>query len=344
LNPSDLFGHITVVANQNSYHPVRDWIDQQVWDGQDRLPLYYNSIELQYPNDMKDTIMRKWVLSCVAALYHDNFSCEGVLTLQSPQGRGKTISIENILPRQYHSKWNRDGAVIDMRDKDSQFKALSAWITELGEVDATFRKSDMEALKAFITGKIDMLRPPYERKANRYPRRTVFYATVNAPEFLQDWENRRFWVLAVDKFNHVTIDAGQFWAQIKSMYQSIAPLADTPADRIANNEYGWFMSPHEREQMQDLQSRHKVSEPIEELLQQNVILTAAPGLTPEWLNATAILAKCGLTRPNKRDLDVAGRWLKSQAIKHNSRREYDIIIRIADSSYVAGTKSLRFVP
>jgi hypothetical protein len=30
LNPSDLFGHLTVVANQNSYHPVRDWIDQQV--------------------------------------------------------------------------------------------------------------------------------------------------------------------------------------------------------------------------------------------------------------------------------------------------------------------------
>ena len=333
LNPSDLFGHITVVANHNAYHPVREWIDSHAWDGQDRLQLYYDSIELEQPNAMKETMMRKWVLSLVAALYHPNFSCEGVLTLQSPQGRGKTISIENILPAQYRSRWNKDAVVIDMRDKDSIFKALQFWIAELGEVDATFRKSDMEALKGFITEKTDVLRPPYERKSNRYPRRTVFYATVNQPEFLQDVENRRFWVLAVRKFHSVAIDAAQFWAQIKHMYESIRDKISTPAQRELNNEYGWFMSPDERQTMHVLQEFHRAADPIEQLLDKQVILSTIKGLTGEWMNITDILGRCGKLNPNKRDLNTGADWLRSKGFKPNGNKQFNVLLRVGDQPY-----------
>ena len=153
--------------------------------GKDRLPEYYGSIILADLNPMKEVMMRKWALSLVAALYHPNFSCEGVLTFSGKQGQGKTIWVEELIPQEYHNIWNKDAVTLDVNNKDSLFKALSYWITELGELDSTFKKSDIEALKGFITEKVDMIRSPYDRKANKYPRRTVFYATVNDDEFLQ---------------------------------------------------------------------------------------------------------------------------------------------------------------
>jgi len=335
LMPSDLLGHLTKIANENSFHPVRNWIDSQTWDGIDRLQDYYDSIQLAEDNPMKHTIMRKWALSLVAALYHPNFSCEGVLTMQSLQGTGKTIWVEEFIPREFHNVWNKDGVIIDTKNKDTLTKALGYWITELGEIDATFRRSDIEALKAFITEKVDVIRPPYAITANKYPRRTVFYATVNEQEFLQDSENRRFWVLRVKSFDLGRIDTAQFWAQIRQMYIDVAPKITTAADRVANNEYGWFMSPAERKQMQNLQTVHRAIDPIEQTLESRINLNPLSRQlnSGEWLNATEILKKCGVYPVGKREANVAARWLRSQGFEADGTKRYCVNIAMADIPY-----------
>ena len=336
LTPSDLLGHLTKIANERSFHPVRDWIDAQTWDGVDRLPDYYNSIKLAEDNPMKHTIMRKWALSLVAALYHRNFSCEGVLTMQSSQGTGKTIWVEELIPREFHNIWNKDGVIIDTKNKDTLIKALGYWITELGEIDATFRRSDIEALKAFITEKVDVLRPPYAMTANKYPRRTAFYATVNEQEFLQDNENRRFWVLRVQGFDLGLMNPAQFWAQIKQQYLTVAPLIATGADRVANNEYGWFMSPAERRQMQNLQGVHRAIDPVEQTLESRISLNplAKKLNTGEWLNATEILKKCGVYPVGKREANTAARWLRAQGFEADSIKRYCVTVSMPDVPYV----------
>jgi len=318
---------LTLLANKNHYHPVREYIDTQVWDGEDRLQQWYDSIELAEDNPMKNIILYKWALSCVGALYHPNFSCEGVLTLQSPQGVGKTISIENVIPVEYHNKWNKDACVIDMNNKDTIFKALGYWITELGEVDATFRKSDMEALKGFITEKFDVLRPPYERKANKYARRTVFYASVNELEFLQDNENRRFWVLCVKKINHVKLDVGQFWAQLKVCYQGIKDKTRTGADRERHQEWGWFMSPAERAMMKPLQTKFKSQDPIEHKLDAHIVKKTGPVYAGTRLNITQILEAVSWSKPSKRDLNIAGKWLRDNGFIGDGQKRYEVILR-----------------
>ena len=221
-----LNGLIDLIAFNNEYHPARDWIDDQVWDGRSRLQDLYDSVVLTVTNPMKETMLRKWALSAVAALYQKaagyQFSCEGVLTLSGRQGIGKTTWIEQLLPAAGRSTWNKGGIVLNMRDKDSLTTALSAWICELGELDATFKKSDIEALKAFITQTTDSIRPPYARKTNDYARGTIFYATVNEQQFLQDSENRRFWILEVDHFRNGQLDAAQLWAEVKQIYLSVA--------------------------------------------------------------------------------------------------------------------------
>jgi len=297
-------------ANLNSYHPVREWLNGTEWDGVDRLPEYYNSVVLREDNPMKETMMRKWALSAIAAVYHPNFSCEGVLTFQGDQGIGKTISVENIIPPMYHNVWNKDACVIDMKNKDSVLKPLGYWISELGELDATFKKSDIEALKGYLTEKFDKIRLPYDRKPNNYARRTVFYASVNELEFLQDAQNRRFWVLAVEKFIATKMDHKQFWAQVKAMYDALKDKIGTAALRNEHQEWGWFMSPAERKIMEKLQIVHKSADPIEEMMQTHCV-PVQHITNGTYMNVTEILTK--ITdggKLNKRDLNTGGTWLR----------------------------------
>jgi putative DNA primase/helicase len=331
LNPSDLLGHVTYIANLNSYHPVRDWLDQLEWDGQDRLGDYYNTIELEEPNELKEVMMRKWAVSCVAALYHDNFGCEGVLTFSGRQAAGKTTWVERLLPAEYRNTWNKDAVIIDTKNKDSILKSLQYWITELGEIDATFKKSDIEALKGFITERNDVLRPPYERKANRYARRTVFYGTVNELEFLQDSENRRFWVLLVSRFHNTNLDIQQFWAQIREGYWNIRDKISTAADRERYNEYGWYLSPTERAALHTGQEIFKTRDPVFEILDHHIQLPTILGSqSGEWLNCTMILQRCGHRVASKRDLNSAGKWMRAHGFNPDGQRRYCVDIRIAD--------------
>ena len=54
--------------------------------------------------------------------------------------------------------------ILRVDDKDSVKQAVSFWITELGELDDTFKKSGASALKAFLTQDNDVLRRAYARK------------------------------------------------------------------------------------------------------------------------------------------------------------------------------------
>jgi putative DNA primase/helicase len=329
----NIMGFITLVANKNAYHPVRDWINEQTWDGKSRLKKWYDSVVLEIDNPMKEVMMYKWALSAVAALYHEDFACEGVLTYQSPQGRGKTRSIESILPRDKRTKWTKDGVVINTNNKDSLMKALGYWITEMGEIDATFRKSDMEQLKAFITEKMDEIRPPYERTSNKYIRRTVFYGSVNEQEFLQDSENRRFWVLAVKEFRTLNIDVGQFWAELKHCYDQIKDKVATAADCEHYQEWGWFMSPAERERMKSLQTVFKSIEPIEQILETNIVPYTGLGYQGQRLNCTTILLECGLGKVTKRDTGIAANWLRNNGFVADGLRRFEVNIQRKDHAY-----------
>jgi putative DNA primase/helicase len=319
----EIDNYVIEVGERHSYHPVRDYIDSQVWDGKDRLKDFYDSIVLSEDNPMKEVMMRKWALSLVAAVYHPSFSCEGVLTFSGEQGLGKTIWIENLLPKFAKNVWNKDAVVIDTKSKDSLSKALKYWIAELGEIDATFRKTDIEALKGFLTEKVDVIRNPYERKANTYQRRTVFYATVNEEEFLRDTQNRRFWVLGIKQFNHGPFDdVGQFWAQVKTIYMTVKDKIGDAESREKYQEWGWFMSPKERKQMEPLQERHKTIDPVEEILEKH--LEIAGHVNSDYKSCTEILVECSFGIPNKQATNIASKWLHKNGYTKRWDKKWNI--------------------
>src|SRR5690606_1586799 len=138
------------------------------WDGHSRLEQFYDTITAANQDQpgvehLKQTLMRRWMIACVAAAYMpDGISSPGVLTLQGDQYLGKTKWFKSLVPESLDLVV--DGKILRPDDKDSVKQCVSYWLVELGELDSTFRKSDVAQLKAFLTKRSDTLRMAYARR------------------------------------------------------------------------------------------------------------------------------------------------------------------------------------
>ena len=317
--------YLKVLAKE--YNPVKEWIDSEPWDGQDRLPTFLNSLVTHESNQLKEMLMKKWLISCVAAAYEINgVELEGILVLQGAQGLGKTLWFKRLC--NYDNGWLLEGATLNPSDKDSVKRAVSHWIVELGEIESTFKKSDIDQLKAFVTAKTDELRLPYDRAFTTYQRRTAFYASVNAREFLTATSgNRRFWVLAVKDIdvNH-GVDMQQLWAQVKeTMY--------VPGQK------NWFLSPDERELLQESNEIYRTQSSVEDLLLEHVDFESE---RTEPVQMTKLLRDLGIKAPRMPDFKEASRVLHEKGIearRTNGKKVYDIDYKaIEDDGIDFGSK------
>ena len=302
--------YLKVIANE--YNPVIEWIESKPWDGTSRIAEFLKTITSSTPEALKDMLLKKWLISCVAACYEPNgVELEGILCFQGAQGLGKTLWFKRLCD--YNNGWLLEGATLNPSDKDSVKRAVSHWIVELGELESTFKKSDIDQLKAFVTSRTDELRLPYDRAFTTYQRRTAFYASVNAREFLTDSSgNRRFWCIAVTdiNFNH-GIDMQQLWAEVKeTMY--------------VQGQKNWFLSPDERELLQDSNEGYRTQSSVEDLLLQYVKFDTT---TPQPVQMTQLLRDMGIANPRMPDFKEASRVLSQNGVeprRSNGKKVYDI--------------------
>lgn len=235
VNPKTVDGCLACIADQNRYNPVQEYLLSGTWDGVDRFPEIYRILGVT--NERHQTYIRKWFIQCVALGLNDDehpVGADGILVLQGEQGLAKTSFFRVMSP---FRRWFVEGAILDMRDKDTQIRALSGWITELGELDSTLKK-EQSAIKAFITMPEDRIRPPYAAKPARTARRTSFCGTVNPRNFLKDETgSRRFWVVPLEHIDKEALFAlpkvwiNQAWLQAYELYK-----ADPDGFRLSDAE------------------------------------------------------------------------------------------------------------
>lgn len=291
--PTDKVGDfLTFLADQNLYNPAIQFVTSRPWDGQSRLQDFFDTITAKgQDQSLKETLIKRWMLSAIAAAFRpEGVSAHGVLVLQGDQYLGKTKWFKSLVPDS--TRLAQDGMMLRPDDKDSVKQACSFWLVELGELDATFRKSDIAALKAFLTRDRDVLRRAYARKESEYARRTVFFASVNPREFLHDpTGNRRYWTIECEHIEHSHgIDMQQVWAEVYSLYQA---------------GEGWFLLPEEMDALNHHNSDFEVRDPIEDRIHTQLDWAAPPDEW-QWKSATDVLLMIGLDHPSKADVTHGG--------------------------------------
>ncbi len=285
---------INAIAASNPYCPVRQMIESRPWDGASRFELFAAQITTPHLYETRD-YLRKWLIQAVAAVYlQGGLSAAGMLVLAGPQGIGKTMLIRMLASVVADSFL--EGATLDPSNKDSVMTIASHWIVELGELDATFRKSDLAQLKAFITKRLDKFRRPYAKKDSEFPRHTVMAGTVNEAEFLFDTTgNRRFWVIQVDSIQiDQSIDVQQLWAEAKTWYDA----SET-----------WHFNQQEQLSLNQHNSQFEVVDPVAEKIMSKFNFQNMAKTT--WLTATRIAELALFDHPTKGEVQRVSTVVRS---------------------------------
>ena len=279
--------YVAVISDRNPINPVANWITSKPWDGVDRVNTLCDTLTARngFPDDFKSILIRKWLISAVAAATVPNgFNGRGVLTLQGAQGMGKTTWVRILMPEGLlRDRSILTGHHLDPSNKDSQTTAIKHWIVEIGELDSSFKK-DVARLKGFVTLNKDSVRRPYARTDSEYQRRTVFCASVNEENFLIDQTgNSRFWTIPLVKIDYKhDIDMQQVFVQL---YDELHGGAT------------WWLTPDEDIQLNELNQAHKSVSAIEE----RILSILDPDMAPEkWKpkSATEVLQIAGIRSPS----------------------------------------------
>jgi hypothetical protein len=295
---SKLQEFVTLLADQNQYSPVINWIKSTPWDGVIRINDFLNTVTArggQKEQELKNVLIFRWLMSAIRAAFgKDGVEAHGVLVFAGRQGMGKTAWVKSLVPAAINAveRMVQDGLMLNLDDKDSVKQALMGWISELGEIDSTFKKSAISQLKAFVTRDTDRIRKPYARKESTYARRTVFFGSVNTTEYLQDdTGNRRFWTVDCESINYAhDFDMQQIFAEMCYYYEQGG---------------AWHLSSEERALLDDHNKDFEAGDPIKDR-----ILSAfdweADAKYWQYMRATDALLAAGIDRPTRGDLTRAG--------------------------------------
>jgi predicted P-loop ATPase len=229
-----------------AYNPVLDMFDSKKWDGIDRLLELFRIMRIEDDDKLSKTLVYKWLWQNLSMARNERgeYGADGLLVLKGEQAAGKTTFARKMALK---NDFFGEGLLLDIRQKDTVIRAVSCWIGELGEIESTF-KSDINALKAFISLPRDNYRVPYGRISEEFPRRTSFIGTCNSDEYLIDETgNRRYWTVPINE--RMDLDALENFDALQLYLQ-----VDVKAKE---NIQGFRLTPDEIYQLSERNSTHE---------------------------------------------------------------------------------------
>ncbi len=214
---------VEMVAAENAYHPIRDYLASLTWDGIPRLDRWLSYYLGAEPSPYASVVGRLFLISMVARVMRPGCKADYSVVLVGPQGARKSTACAILAGR-----WFSD-SMPDVHSADPVRLSMhlrGKWLIEIAEMSA-ISKAEAGALKAFITQAEEKFTPKYARIEVTEPRQCVFVGTTNKVVFLRDETGgRRFWPIEVgridtDALRHdrdqlfaeavVAFNAGEVW-------------------------------------------------------------------------------------------------------------------------------------
>lgn len=210
-----------LICEENSFHPVKNYLDNLVWDGISRLDRLFIDYLGADDNEYTRAVARKMCVAAIARIYNPGCKFDNVVTLIGSQGLGKSTFVAKLGGIWYSDSFGT------IQGKEAYEAIQGVWIVEMAEM-AGMKKAEKEQIKHFISKKDDRYRVAYGRRTENFPRQCVFIATTNEEDPLEDpTGNRRFWVLpckienAVKSiFDDLPNDVDQIWAEAKEEFKA----------------------------------------------------------------------------------------------------------------------------
>lgn len=233
ISDRDLTAGLSIVADSNRYHPVRNYLDLCAanWDGKLRMDAlfidYLGSPDSLYHREAASLML----LGAVTRIFEPGHKFDFVPILEGLQGKRKSTFIR-ILGRNWSSELSGD--FHDTKAMVEQI--LGSWIIEIPELQG-FSKADTNVLKAWLSRTHDKTRLAYKKFASTYPRQCVFIGSTNDDEYLRDHTGgRRFWPIKCELSDDIDTERldrnmDMIWAEAVLRYREMrrtCKLKDLP--------------------------------------------------------------------------------------------------------------------
>lgn len=245
------------IHRENSYNSVTRYLSALNWDGIERLDSLFIDYLGAEDNEYVRAVSRKQLCAAVKRAYEPGCKYDTVLVLSGPQGVGKSYILSRL-----GQEWFSD-TIPAIKGKDAYEALDGKWILELGELNAT-RKSEIEAVRLFITSTSDNYRKAYARITTDNPRQCVLFGTANDDDYLRDYAgNRRFWPVDVmlhekrlNMFEMTQETIDQIWAEAVYRYhqgESLILEGDLKAQAEKIQKAHEYVSPYKGQVLEYLE-------------------------------------------------------------------------------------------
>jgi predicted P-loop ATPase len=230
VSDRDLQAAIELAGSKIRFHPVREYLSAQQWDGTPRVERLFIDY-LGAPDDpYTRNIARLMMIAGVARIFEPGCKWDYVVILQGEQGKRKSAFIRTLA-----KNWAAE-LEGDMTDTRAMVEAMQkAWILEIPEL-AGFTRADVRHIKGFVSRQTDKVRLAYAKRAQEYHRQSIFCGSTNDLTFLKDdTGNRRFWPISCDtksiNIDRLRAEVDQLWAESVMLYRAMRaaqPSGDLP--------------------------------------------------------------------------------------------------------------------
>ena len=219
---------IKIVANENRYHPVRDYLNSLQWDGTERIRYALHHFLGADTDEYTYEALKLFLMGAIRRVFRPGSKFEVMLCLVGGQGAGKSTFFRLLAGR---DEWFSDD--LKKLDDENVYRKLQGhWIIEMSEMIATANAKSIEDIKSFISRAKETYKVPYETHPADRLRQCVFGGSSNTMDFLplDRSGNRRFLPIMVHPERaevHILEDEAAsrayidlMWAEAMTIYRS----------------------------------------------------------------------------------------------------------------------------